>query len=91
MLEAVKKALGLTVDVYDDELEDLIDAALLDLDLAGVRGYQEGDKLVLQAVKTYVRAHFKSPDDYDRLAASYDAQKGQLQIATGYTDWGDQA
>ncbi len=90
MLDAVKRALGLTVDIYDDELQDLIDAAYLDLDIAGVTGYDVDDALVRQAVKTYVRAHFKSPDDYDRLAASYEAQKGQLQIATGYTNWGDQ-
>lgn len=90
MLDAVKRALGLTVDIYDDELQDLIDAAYLDLDIAGVTGYDVDDALVRQAVKTYVRAHFKSPDDYDRIAASYEAQKGQLQIATGYTIWGDQ-
>lgn len=88
MLEAVKRALSLTTSAYDAELTDLINAALLDLQIAGVTGYPENDPLVLQAVKTYVRAHFKSPDDYDRLAAAYDAQKGALQIATGYTDWG---
>lgn len=88
-LVAVKLALGITVDAYDAELTDLIEAALLDLGIAGVGGYAEGDKLVLQAVKTYCRAHFQSPADYDRLKASYDEQKGQLMIATGYTDWGD--
>lgn len=89
MLESVKLALGITVDAYDAEIQDLIDAALLDLGIAGVEGYNQNDKLVLQAVKTYCRAHFRSPADYDRLKASYDEQKGQLMIATGYTDWGD--
>lgn len=89
MLESVKLALGITVNAYDAEIQDLIDAALLDLGIAGVEGYDENDKLVLQAVKTYCRAHFRSPADYDRLKASYDEQKGQLMIATGYTDWGD--
>lgn len=89
MLESVKLALGITVNAYDAEIQDLIDAALLDLGIAGVEGYNQNDKLVLQAVKTYCRAHFRSPADYDRLKASYDEQKGQLMIATGYTDWGD--
>jgi len=89
MLESVKLSLGITVNAYDAEIQDLIDAALLDLGIAGVEGYNQNDKLVLQAVKTYCRAHFQSPADYDRLKASYDEQKGQLMIATGYTDWGD--
>lgn len=89
MLDAVKRALGLTVDAYDDEVQELIDAALLDLGIAGVTGYGTDDPLVLMAVKTYCRMHFHSPDDYDKLLASYEAQKGALQIATGYTDWGD--
>lgn len=90
MLDAVKRALRLTVDTYDAELQELIDSALLDLGIAGVISPENGDPLVLTAVKTYCRMHFGSPDDYDRLKSSYDEQKGQLQIASGYTDWGDQ-
>ena len=88
MLEKAKKALRLTTSAYDDELADLIQAALLDLGIAGVLT-DEPDELVQRAVLTYVRMHFGKPDDYDRLKDSYDAQKGALQIATGYTDWGD--
>ena len=89
MLEAVKRALSLTTTAYDEELQELIDAALADLGLAGIDNSLISDPLVIQAVKTYCRANFKSPDDYDKLIESYSAQKGQLQIATGYTDWGD--
>ena len=46
--------------------------------------------LILRAVITYCRVHFGTPEDYDRLKASYDEQKAQMQMATGYTDWGDQ-
>ena len=88
MLAAVKLALAITSTAFDAEIQDLIDAALLDLGIAGVEGYADGDKLVLQAVKTYVRAHFQSPADYDRLKASYDEQKAQLMNSTGYTKWG---
>ena len=88
-LEAVKLSLAITVDDFDDELQDLIDAAYLDLGIAGVEGYIQNDKLVLMAVKTYVRMRFQSPADYDRLKASYDEQKAQLMNATGYTVWSD--
>lgn len=89
LLDAVKTTLGLTVTAYDSEVQDLIDAALADLGLAGVDSTNDTNPLIVQAVKTYCRAHFKSPADYDRLKAAYDEQKAQLMTATGYTDWGD--
>lgn len=88
-MAGVKMALGLTVSAYDPEVESLVSAAKADLELALGRSVDESDPLVLQAIKTYARLHFGSPADFDRLQRSYDAQKGQLQIATGYTEWGD--
>lgn len=90
MLDKAKLALRLTTNAYDAEITDLIAAATLDLGIAGVE-QAEADALMQRAILTYVRMHFGSPEDYDRLAASYDAQKGALQIATGYTVWGDEA
>lgn len=88
-LTAVKLSMGITATVYDTEISALIDAAKLDLKLALGTTVDESDALILQAIKTYCRMSFRSPADYDRLRASYEAQKGMLQIATGYTDWGD--
>ena len=48
------------------------------------------DCLVIRAILTYVRMHFGSPADYDRLAESYGIQKAQLMHATGYTDYGEE-
>lgn len=48
------------------------------------------DALTVRAILTYVRCHFGSPDDFDRLKAAYDEQKVQLMHATGHTDWGDE-
>lgn len=45
------------------------------------------DAAVKIAMITYVRAHFGTPPDYDKLAASYDLQRRQLANATGYTDF----
>lgn len=85
MLTAVKLALRITTNAYDDEIQALIDAAYLDLGIAGVDARSiEQDPLVVQAVKTYVRMCFGSPSDYDRLKRSYDEQKAQMQTATGY-------
>lgn len=87
MLEKVKLALRITTDAFDSEINDLIDAAALDLGIAGVTNTDQTDALIIRAVTTYCRLHFGSPDDYDRLKASYDEQKAQLMTATGYTTW----
>jgi len=87
MLEKVKLALRITTNAYDSELQDLIDAAKLDLGIAGVVVPETLDAIVSRAVVTYCKVHFGSPDDFDRLKASYDEQKAQLSMATGYTDW----
>ena len=71
---------------YDAELQDLINAALYDLKTNGVDALNmQTDALVVQAVKTYCRAHFHSPADYDKLLSAYEEQKGHLMNCTGYT------
>jgi len=90
ILEAVKMALRITTDAFDDELEDLIDAATADMRLAGITNDETDDPLVRRAVITYCRLNFGQPDDYDRLKASYDEQKRQMGMATGYTTWTSQ-
>lgn len=91
MLEDVKLALPLKTDAYDSDLNRLIDAAKLDLGIAGVVLPNPLDALVKQAIITYVRMHFISMTDseYSRTKAAYDEQKAQLMMATGYTNWGD--
>lgn len=88
MLDKVRLALRITSTAYDEDLQGLIDAGLADLGLAGVLSEKVNDPLIQRAVITYCRCNFGSPEDYDRLKKSYDEQKAQLQMATGYTDWG---
>ena len=87
MREKVKLALRIVTTAYDDEIDLLIAAAKIDLGIAGVVPPEELDEVVQLAVITYCRLHFGSPDEYDRLKASYDEQKAQLSMATGYTVW----
>lgn len=89
ILRKVRLALRVTTTAFDEEISDLIEAALLDLNISGIEGENVAtvDKLTLRAVITYCRMHFGAPDDYDRLAESYATQKGQLWAATGYTVW----
>ena len=90
MLDKVKMALRISTIAYDEELTDLIDAAKLDLGIAGVIIPDQLDALVSKAIITYCKMSFGLPEDYDRLKRSYDEQKAQLRTATGYTNWGDE-
>lgn len=87
-LESVKLALRISTAAFDSELNTLIQAALMDMGVAGVTESDETNALILRAVITYCKMNFGEPDDYDRLKRSYDEQKAQLVTATGYTDWG---
>lgn len=82
-----KTSLRITTDAYDEEIYEYIEAAKLDLKIAGV-DKAVPDSLVNKAIMTYVRMSFGAPSNYDALKASYDEQKAQLMNATGYTDWG---
>ncbi len=86
LLTLVKMALRIKTDAFDDELNSLIDAALLDLNVAGVEP-EENDELVRRAICTYCKMNFGLPEDYDRLKLSYDEQKAQMSNATSYTNW----
>lgn len=94
MLASTKLALRITTTAFDSEITNLLDAAMLDLGVAGVVVPSEFNVLVQQACITYVKMHFGQ--NYDRgealtkgydLKASYDEQKAQLATCTGYTDW----
>lgn len=91
ILRKVRLAVRVTTTAFDEQLTDLIEAAFLDLKMAGIEGENvvSIDAATLQAVITYCKIHFGSPDDYDQLAKMYETQKGQLWAASGYTIWPD--
>lgn len=90
ILEAVKLALRIMTDAFDDEIIGIIHAAVLDLQVAGVT-VDLSNYLARRAVITYCKLHFGETDEYDRLKKSYDEQKAQMSMATGYTEWTDQS
>ena len=89
-LEKVRNALRISVadnSAINNELTDPINAAKLDLGIAGVVVPEEIDALVNKAIITYCKMSFGIPEDYDKLKRSYDEQKAQLSNASGYTVW----
>ena len=86
LLEKVRNALRIKNHSHDDELVDYINAAVLDLGIAGVEP-EEMDELVITAIITYCKMRNGLPEDYDKLKKSYDEQKAQMSNASGYTNW----
>lgn len=89
MLDKVKMALRITTNAYNDELNDLINSAKLDLGIAGVVLPASLDEVCRTAIIAYCKTYFGNSEDADRWKKVYDEQKAQLVTATGYTDWGD--
>lgn len=93
MLERTKLALGVTTTAFDDELTNDISAAVADLGIAGVDGLtvttDSSDAIVINAIITYCGVKFEllhgNPERSQAYKASYDEQKAQLSMATGYT------
>ena len=88
LIDDVKVALRVKSNAFDTELNIMIDAAQVDLGIAGVDLPDTLDPICKQAIITYCKIHFGQPENYSDLKASYDEQKAQLSMATGYTDWG---
>lgn len=97
LLDKVKVACRVTSTAYDEELTDLINAAFADIGITDVRPeLLTADNvlpLIQRAVITYCKLNFGfvqlEDHQYNRLKASYDEQKAQLLMSSGYTDWGD--
>lgn len=84
MLEKVKMALRIKTTAFDSEIADLIQAALKDLEIAGVGNKNPDDPLISRAVITYCAVYLGPGDQMERMKAAYDEQKAQMQMATGY-------
>lgn len=90
LLTKVKVAVRRTdTDAFDPELSGLISACLKDLEIAGIDSTDTDDPLIVRAVCTFCKANFGETDEYEHLKASYDEQKGTLQISSNYTNYAD--
>lgn len=79
MLTETKLAMRITTNAYDNEINRLIAAACADLGIVDVEAdVSTTDPLLQQAIITYVRLHFGTPEDAEYLQRSYDEQKAQL-------------
>lgn len=92
LISKCRMALRRVGTTFDDEINDAIDAALVDLGIAGITNTALNDPLVIKAIKVFVKMDSGDFDDeYDRLKASYDELKAEMGMNHSYTDFGDAA
>lgn len=85
MLDKVKLALRVSGTVFDLEIQDLIDAAKLDLQISGVVKVDEEDALIQRAIIVYCKANFGyDNNEAERFQKSYDMLKQHLSLAGDY-------
>lgn len=89
LLDDVKVACRVTSNTFDSELNMLIESAKVDLGIAGVVLPNSLDSICNVAIITYCKLHFGNPDNYEQLKESYDEQKSQLSMSSGYTNYGE--
>lgn len=85
MLIRIKQTLRITHDALDMEIQDLIDAAMMDLSISGVQVISDMDPLILRAITLYCKAHFGlSNDDSEKYLRGYTSLKNQLALCGVY-------
>jgi hypothetical protein len=85
-LKQVKTALRLTTTAFDsDELTPLINACLLDLELAGVKNLDINDDAIKRAIVLYCKANFGNIEDAERFNKNYHEFKKNLASSLMYT------
>lgn len=94
MLEKMRKAVRVSNTAFDDELEDLIEAAKIDLKTSGVIKIESTneigekvieDPLIKRAITIYVKANFGWDNpDAERLQELYTLLKQHLALSGDY-------
>ena len=89
MLDKVKTALRILTTELDEELQDMINACKLDLELTGIVNIDEADPLIIRAAILYAKANFGFSADVNKFQSAYDvpemllAALGKLQDKRG--------
>lgn len=85
MLLKIKQALRISHNALDDEIQDLIDEAKLDLSISGVKKIDEDDILISRAIKIYSKANFGlANDESEKYQKSYESLKNHLALCGDY-------
>ncbi len=85
MIDKIKLALRISSNKLDSEINDLIEAAKLDLKTSGIKKIDETDPLIQQAIKTYCKSNFGLENkNSEKFQAIYENIKNHLALCGDY-------
>lgn len=85
VLTEVKMALRIKSSTFDAaEITPLINACLIDLELAGIKKLDITDDAIKRAIVLYCKANFGNVEDAERFDNNYQAFKKNLALSTLY-------
>ena len=87
--EKLRKSVGLTIQDFDDELEELESAGIKKLILSGIlpSKIKEEDKLIATTILTYVKANFRFTEANlaERYQQVFEENKNFMRSTSEYT------
>lgn len=86
MLEKIKTSLRISHSSLDDEIQDVIDAALLSLGAHGINAENDNDPLIVNAVKMYARWQFDYCGKSDQWEKAWNASIIVLALCGDYNE-----
>jgi hypothetical protein len=90
LIDNVKDVLRESGNRSNTEIQDLIDAATLDLKLSGIKQaiLDTPDKLIVRAINLYCKAHFsyEDPKTAERFSEEYEKLKRDLMSSFDYRE-----
>ncbi len=85
MLEAVKLALRIKSNAYNQEVLELIGAAKADMSMRGVEVINESDNLIGEAIKMYSKANFGNDNpNAEKWRKAYEDLRDSLALSGKY-------
>lgn len=84
LIDDIKLSLRIKNTAYDKEIQDLIDACKIDLNIAGVEEVDETEPLTAQAIKLYCKGNFGYDENSDKFQQAYESLKTVMALASDY-------
>ncbi len=84
LIDDIKLSLRIKNNAYDTEIQDLINACKVDLNIAGVQTIEETEPLTAQAIKLYCKGNFGYDENSEKFQQAYDSLKIVMALASDY-------